>query len=84
MALYNLKSTPDGYRMVKFDNGLDVVSIYNIQHIRGRFYCDCPAGGKSSTCRHREMISEFTRHKAVNSSRFYDFENKAWIKPVIG
>jgi hypothetical protein len=82
MSLYNLKKTPDGYRMVKFDQNLNIESVYEIQYRRGRFYCDCPAGGKSSTCRHREMIQEFTRHRAVNSGKFFDFENRTWVAPI--
>jgi hypothetical protein len=28
------------------------------------------------------MIKEFTSHRAVNSARFYDFEQKKLVTPV--
>jgi hypothetical protein len=84
MTLYNLKSTPDGYRMVKFDSYLNVEAVYEILYRRGRFYCDCPQGAKSSTCKHRDMISMFTGHKAVNSGKFYCQETGAWEPKVNG
>jgi hypothetical protein len=80
--MYNLKSTPDGYRMVKFDQDINVEAVYEITYRRGRFYCDCPQGGKSPTCRHRDMIPVFTSHKAVNTGKFYDYENDKWLPPI--
>jgi hypothetical protein len=70
--------------MVKFDNWLNVEAIYTIQHRRGRFYCDCPHGGKNPTCKHRDMIAIFCQHKAVNSGRFYCHETGAWKAKVTG
>jgi hypothetical protein len=75
---YNLKSTPDGYRMVKFDELLWVEAVYHIQYKRGRFYCDCPQGQKASTCRHRDMVRVFNEHRAVNSGKFYCYEYQTW------
>jgi len=82
MSLYNLKSTPDGYRMVKFDDYLNVESVYNILYRRGRFYCDCPQGGKSPSCRHRDMVPVFTSHRAVDTGKFYCFETAEWLPKV--
>jgi hypothetical protein len=79
-----MKSTPDGYRMVKFDDLLNVEAVYNILYRRKRFYCDCPQGMKASTCRHRDMINTFCRHKAVNSGKFYCLEEDRWDPPVQG
>lgn len=79
---YNLKSTLDGYRMVKFDYLFNVEAVYNILYRRGRFYCDCPQGGKAPTCRHRDMVPIFNQHKAVNSGKFYCYEDKTWIPAI--
>jgi len=81
-SLYNLKSTPDGYRMVKFDQYLNVEKIYNILYRRGRFYCDCPQGVKGPACRHRDMVPVFTSHKAVNTGKFYCYETEEWLPKV--
>ena len=82
MTLYNMKSTPDGYRMVKFDDYLNVEAVYEILYRRGRFYCDCPQGQKSHTCKHRELITTFTGHRAVNSGKFYCLETANWEPKV--
>jgi hypothetical protein len=79
---YNLISTPDGYRMAKFDDLMNVEAVYNILYKRGRFYCDCPQGMKAPTCRHRDMVPIFCRHKAVNSGKFYCFEDDTWYPRV--
>lgn len=76
--LYNLKTMPGGYRMVKFDKHLEIEAVYEIQHRRGRFYCECPQGAKSSTCKHREMIPIFARKRAVNTGRFYCHDTGEW------
>ena len=78
MSWYNMRLTPDGYRVVKFDNLFWVEQIYNIAYRRGRFYCDCPQGMKAHTCRHRDMVPIFNQHKAVDSGKFYDYDNQEW------
>jgi hypothetical protein len=70
--------------MVKFDQYLNVEAVYEIQYRRGRFYCDCPQGSKSHTCKHREMVPMFANHKAVNSGRFYCQETGDWEPRVQG
>ena len=77
--LYNMRSTPDGYRMVKWDEWLNIEAIYNITYNRGRHYCDCPQGQKHSTCKHRDLIPVFAGHKAINSGKFYCQETEEWI-----
>jgi hypothetical protein len=84
MNLYNLKKTPDGYRMVKWDQYLNIEGIYNIIYRRGRFYCDCPQGQKHYTCKHRDMIPTFAQHKAIDSGRFYCQETGDWEPKVMG
>jgi len=80
---YNLKNTPDGYRMVKFDRYLNIEAIYQITYRRGRHYCDCPQGQKSSTCKHRDMIPVFAQHKAIDSGKFYCAETKTWEPRIV-
>ena len=74
---YNLIKTPDGYRMVKFDDLWNVDSVYNISYRRGHFFCDCMAGNKPD-CRHRQMVPIFCKHRAVNSGKFYCFDTGEW------
>lgn len=78
---YNLIKTPDGYRMVKFDDLWNVDSVYNISYRRGHFFCDCMAGNKPD-CRHRQMVPIFCTHKAVNSGKFYCYDTKEWLPAI--
>ncbi|HEY1249105.1 MAG TPA: hypothetical protein VGE97_08970 [Nitrososphaera sp.] len=84
MDLYNCISTPDGYRIVKFNDLMWVESVYYITYKRGRFYCPCEQGRKNPNCRHRDMIPIFNTHKAVNSGKFYCYEEDKWFPPVTG
>ena len=79
-----MRHTPDGYRMVKWDQYLNIEGIYNITYRRGRHYCDCPQGQKSHTCKHREMIPMFARTKNIDSGRFYCQETGDWEPRVTG
>jgi len=84
MELYNCISTPDGYRMCKFDNLLNVERVYFINYRRGKFYCPCEQGRKNPNCRHREMIPVFCSARAVNTGKFYCYEDESWHPPVTG
>jgi len=75
---YNLKNTPDGYRMAKFDFLFNVDAVYEIQHRRGRLYCDCEQGRKSPTCRHRTMVSIFCSRGVVDHYAFYNYDTGEW------
>jgi hypothetical protein len=77
-TLYNMRRTPDGYRMVKWDQHLNIEAVYNILYRRGRHYCDCPQGGKGPTCRHRDMIPLFNSRKAIDKGIFYCYETGEW------
>jgi hypothetical protein len=81
---YTLRKIPDGYRIAKFDQFFDVEAVHEMHYFRGKFSCDCPQGGKSHTCRHREMIPIFNRHKAVDTGKFYHYENNEWFPAVSG
>jgi hypothetical protein len=80
-SVYNLKRTPGGYRMVKFDFLLNVQEVYNIRYSRGRLHCECFAANKP-TCRHRDMIPLFVTKRAVDSLKFYCYETQQWWQPI--
>lgn len=77
MPLYNCRSIATGYRIVKFDDDLNVETIYELSSIRGRYRCPC-FRGNSATCRHREMLAEFIKAKQINTALFYDYDNNSW------
>lgn len=79
MTLYNCKSEIDGlgdfwHRITKFDDDMNVEASYKVT-LAG---CDCPAG-KRPTCRHRKMLPNFIRARAVNTAMFYDFDRDLFI-----
>jgi hypothetical protein len=71
MAIYNLKSALDDYRITKFDRDLNVEASYLIIANEGRVECECPAGERP-TCRHRQMLPHLL--PIVDTSWFWDFE----------
>ena len=71
MTLYNAKSTPDGVRITKFTDDLDVESSYTVS----RSTCDCPAGHRD-TCRHRQMFPSFTGR--LDTAWLLDWDNRRW------
>ena len=73
MTLYNAKQTPEGLRITKFTDDLDVESSY----ITSRDVCECPAGHRD-TCRHRQMVPEFEAHDRINEPWFLDWDNDKW------
>ena len=80
MTIYNMKSNGiDSYRLVKFDNSLNVEAVYNLMFYRGRWRCDCPASNRS-TCKHREMAPKFIIARKVNKDYFYDYEKGEWMQ----
>lgn len=72
MSLYNAKHTPEGIRITKFTEDLDVESSY----ITSTDACDCPAGHKH-TCRHRQMLPLF-QHR-INTPWFLEYDNNEWF-----
>lgn len=83
-----MRTIPEGYRIVKWDKNLDLkdvegnVSIYNITHRRhyGKFECTCPQGRKApyAECKHKQMVAIFCSHRAVDTSRFYNYDTGEW------
>jgi hypothetical protein len=83
MTIYSVKSTPQGYRMVKFDADLNVEAVYEMRQTRRTVHCPCFRGNGAS-CRHREMLQLFLAQKAVNTGKFYDYDGKRWLPAVRG
>lgn len=82
MSLYNCRTEGPNYRVVKFDNDLNLETIYTLRRgYSGKYYCNCFAGNRD-TCRHREMLAGFIKHNVVDSKYFFDYENWRWVTPV--
>ncbi len=73
MSLYNLRSTPHGYQITKFDSDFNVESSYTLSHDFKT--CDCPAGQRPF-CRHRKMGPLLKPN--VDTEMFYDYDNNRW------
>ena len=78
MSLYQIRSRNGDFDVIKFDEDLNHQNTYQLSYSKSRIVCNCPAGyGK--TCRHRNMLPVFELERAVDSGRFYDYENKKWM-----
>lgn len=78
---YGLRTTPQGYRICKFDDLLNVLTVYELTQRRGWISCPCFQGGKS-TCRHREMVSIFMQCNRIDKGWFYEYNTGQWLKPL--
>ena len=74
MALYNLRTALDDYRITKFTPDLEVESSYIISpgSAGGLPECTCPAGTRP-TCRHRQMWTSIL--PLVDTQFFWDFDH---------
>ena len=78
MTIYNIYHEPSGLTTIcKWDDDLNVLETYDVSH-QG---CSCPAGSRP-TCRHRQMLQLFQDMKRVDTNWFYNFDYKAWIRPM--
>lgn len=81
MSLYNCRSTstPDQYRITKFDADLNPEASYVVS----RTQCQCPAYQRPS-CRHRDMLPEFLRHGRMDTTWMLDWDlgRSAWRQYV--
>lgn len=80
--LYGLRTTSQGYRIVKFDGDLNIIAIYELTLRRGYVSCQCFQANKS-TCRHRQMIEIFTQQSRADKGWFYAYDTGEWLKPLI-
>ena len=69
-VLYNCHHDGHDYRITKFVDGSPEGS-----YLCSVEACECPAGHRP-TCRHRQMLLEFTSRHLVNSHLFWDFDNR--------
>jgi hypothetical protein len=67
--------------MVKFDEGLNVLTVYELTIRRGWISCQCFRANRE-TCRHRQMIALFVQHDRVDKGWFYDYGSGEWLKPL--
>ncbi len=79
--LYGLRTTPQGYRIVKFDEDFNAIAIYEMKLWRGRVDCACFQANKS-TCRHREMVTLFNQHNRADKGWFYRYDTGKWLSPL--
>lgn len=77
MALYSMRQIGRAYRMVKWDDLFNVEAIYTLMPRGNHFACEC-FQAKRYTCKHREMLPVFLEAEAVNTGRFYDYEERRW------
>ena len=79
MSLYQIKTNSnDGFNVIKFDNDINYENTYNVKYRGKRLVCNCPAYLRKS-CRHRDMLPIFELENAIDSGRFYNFEQKRWM-----
>lgn len=81
-TLYAVRSCPTGYRMMKFDDLLNLEVIYNLRHTRQLLYCDCPGFQKNYGCKHIQIVNLFISHERMDKGWFYDHDNGKWEKPL--
>ncbi len=79
---YSRRTTPQGYRIVKFDEAINVLAIYELIQRRGYVSCQCFQASKH-TCRHRQMIEIFIQYARVDQGWFYAYDTGEWLKPLI-
>lgn len=76
------------YRVVKFDDDLNVENIYllrlrkrgSIQGYQAR--CEC-FQSRQPSCRHRVILREFFLSSRVDTGWFYDYERGQWHRPLV-
>lgn len=80
--IYNVKTIPKGYRIVKYDHLLNIERTYEIhRNARGDLKCFCAAGEKP-TCRHRDMLFIFLRRDKVNTHWFLNYTTGLWEEHI--
>jgi len=80
---YLVRSTVDGYQILKCDEDFNFVRSYAVLKRRGGYFCDCPYGSapthrRSDECRHVKMIKLFEEAKAIDKGIFYCYDTQKW------
>lgn len=79
--LYNVRIEGNRYRVVKFSDDFNVLSInYVWNTARGR-KCSCRKGG-TPYCRHRAIVSVFVQERKVDTGYFWSYDDGHWEVPV--
>lgn len=78
-AIYNLRTSPSGFTVTKFNDDFNVESCYEMTISDGQLRCGCPAGARP-TCRHRQMFAQLRTR--VDSAWFLDFDTREWVDPT--
>lgn len=81
MSLYSLRTTREGWRIVKFDNDMNIESEYNLRDGGEVITCECPQSLRGP-CRHLKIFDEFVLRERINSGWFYDIDNDMWHEPL--
>ena len=77
-GFYNLRTTPKGWQVTKFDEDFNVESSYEMTQ-DSELRCGCPAGARPK-CRHRDMFP-FLLPK-VDTAWFLDHNTYQWVDPT--
>jgi hypothetical protein len=81
VSLYQIRTVGEGYRIIVFDDGLNVLRYYHMHRTRDGWSCGCPQQ-QMSTCRHRIMLWKFQQAKRIDTGWFYDYDAEAWKPPI--
>jgi hypothetical protein len=81
-SLYNCRTIPTGYRMVKFDEHLNVEATYDMRLWHGHIGCSCFQASRP-TCRHRDMAERFIAAGAINTGRFWNYDEQQWLPAIV-
>src|SRR5689334_11496685 len=82
--VYSVRTVLGGWRVVKFDQWLNVVTIREVRGtLVGTMTCSCYRKyHHTDYCKHRLMIPLFIQLDRVDKGWFYDYENQQWHTPV--
>lgn len=80
---YGCRRIAGGYRIVNFDEDLNVMRIYHVLgNIGNHMNCNCPQGSRTNMCKHPTIVLLFEQHNRVDQGFFLDYENMKWHLPL--
>lgn len=80
-VLYGIRTTPTGYRVLKYDQYLNFMAQYDMRKTSRSVHCSCPAANRPD-CRHRQMIQVFLHKHRLDQGWFYEYDKQKWHKPL--
>jgi len=69
------------YRIVKFDDALNVRAVYTIVKTSHNTYCDCPASSYTR-CKHHGILANFIQLDRYSKGWFYCDDMSTWQPPL--